>query len=487
MYQPCIPLNSQKTISSHHKLWHQTWARRFYATGFLLAIGLLLFWLRDRQKSLADHNTPENARNSRSIVDTTQAEKSRTARSKASSRALPEGILTTHQPEQLEDFYLLKCGGHRVSLRTALKLLDEAYREACYLSLEKPLDIKYLVEGESDKRISFAIKEKKWSAALNYIAALAGMEAKHEGLEVRLIPRKLTDQDIFAAMMPKGLKEKLLQDLIDRDELELQSENPSLTTLLHLHGIAPETTFTMESSSVLLISGNSHDKAIIDALFHMEREKPPLVKIENKLITSPTSLELPQGTLTQEPAQQWIQDIMQPDGTQLISIPGATTASGKTSTNEIKSSEGNDWTGMQITSTTRPIGLKLSSEFLTEIRPFDQTRENQRLEHRFVMYDGDSQIKAIGHDAGGYYYQMTSLKNVPQIGREEFSRNGIDQILNNPNRTAEPPVARAVPGKSGFVFSPYTNQLVDVRDIPQGVLVADPNFPTEEKKFFRVP
>ena len=49
------------------------------------------------------------------------------------------------------------------------------------------------------------------------------------------------------------------------------------------------------------------------------------------------------------------------------------------------------------------------------------------------------------------------------------------------------PTAQAVPGKDGFVFSPYNSKVIDVRDIPSGTLVADPTFAPEEKKRFRVP
>jgi hypothetical protein len=48
-------------------------------------------------------------------------------------------------------------------------------------------------------------------------------------------------------------------------------------------------------------------------------------------------------------------------------------------------------------------------------------------------------------------------------------------------------VANKVPGKEGFVFSPYNNKVIDVRDIASGTLVTDPTYPTSEKKFFRVP
>jgi ankyrin repeat protein len=49
------------------------------------------------------------------------------------------------------------------------------------------------------------------------------------------------------------------------------------------------------------------------------------------------------------------------------------------------------------------------------------------------------------------------------------------------------PFAKKVPDKSGHVFSPYNNKIVDVRDIPSGTLVQDPTYPSSSKKFFRVP
>lgn len=43
-----------------------------------------------------------------------------------------------------------------------------------------------------------------------------------------------------------------------------------------------------------------------------------------------------------------------------------------------------------------------------------------------------------------------------------------------------------IPGKEGFVFNPFTNNPVDVRGIPSGTLVRDPQDPNTEHKF-RVP
>mgnify|MGYP006955866078 CR=1 FL=1 len=72
----------------------------------------------------------------------------------------------------------------------------------------------------------------------------------------------------------------------------------------------------------------------------------------------------------------------------------------------------------------------------------------------------------------------------------------------NPTSTTPPPppvekrpdypVAKKVLGREGFVYSPYNNKIISVRDeqdrlLPSGTLVADPTFDESEKKYFRVP
>lgn len=51
----------------------------------------------------------------------------------------------------------------------------------------------------------------------------------------------------------------------------------------------------------------------------------------------------------------------------------------------------------------------------------------------------------------------------------------------------KPPFAEPVPGQPGKVISPYNGKHIDVTGIPPGSLVADPTYPAEEKKHFRVP
>jgi len=59
---------------------------------------------------------------------------------------------------------------------------------------------------------------------------------------------------------------------------------------------------------------------------------------------------------------------------------------------------------------------------------------------------------------------------------------------NNTSLPAKPnyPTAAAVPGKPGFVFNPYTHNIVDVKGIAPGRLCRDPEDPDSAHKF-RVP
>jgi len=78
-----------------------------------------------------------------------------------------------------------------------------------------------------------------------------------------------------------------------------------------------------------------------------------------------------------------------------------------------------------------------------------------------------------------------------QARRDEEGFSNIDPVGPRDPSPIPPPkrdyrTAVAIPGKQGFVFNPFTNNPVDVRAIPAGTLVRDPNDPDAEHKF-RVP
>lgn len=49
------------------------------------------------------------------------------------------------------------------------------------------------------------------------------------------------------------------------------------------------------------------------------------------------------------------------------------------------------------------------------------------------------------------------------------------------------PVAKPVPGKEGFFFSPYDNKIVDATGIEPGDVIHDPGSPEGEARFFKIP
>ena len=84
---------------------------------------------------------------------------------------------------------------------------------------------------------------------------------------------------------------------------------------------------------------------------------------------------------------------------------------------------------------------------------------------------------------------------VPQLdptADKEFRENHLaledeTPAEDEPLKKEEYPSAIVVPQQAGFVYSPYNQKVIDVRGMPPGTLVADPTFPSEEKKYFRTP
>lgn len=95
--------------------------------------------------------------------------------------------------------------------------------------------------------------------------------------------------------------------------------------------------------------------------------------------------------------------------------------------------------------------------------------------------------------------QRDRMKETEEIKKKDEVKNETPETPGTTTPTGETPKppaaakrteyakANKVPGKEGFVFSPYNNKVVDVRDIPSGTLVQDPTYTGEGKGYFRVP
>ena len=83
--------------------------------------------------------------------------------------------------------------------------------------------------------------------------------------------------------------------------------------------------------------------------------------------------------------------------------------------------------------------------------------------------------------------QPDEMKENSAEETEKITEKVEDPRPSAPTTKAAVPVARRVPGREGFVFSPYNNKMINVKDFASGTMVADPTYPPAEKKYFRVP
>ncbi len=125
-------------------------------------------------------------------------------------------------------------------------------------------------------------------------------------------------------------------------------------------------------------------------------------------------------------------------------------------------------------------------------------REEQRQAELMANEQAEARRRAE-MEARELEWQRKTQGNVtPNPGQPtEQTKPNVDQFKPKPeeeNRKPKPtvkvtehPVALAVPERPGFVYSPFNNRVLDVKGVPSGTLVADPQYPATEKKHFYVP
>lgn|GEM_PF-5724149 len=71
--------------------------------------------------------------------------------------------------------------------------------------------------------------------------------------------------------------------------------------------------------------------------------------------------------------------------------------------------------------------------------------------------------------------------------QEAYQKSQEKQTQNVVVNEEDYPYATAIPGKQGYVLSPYSQKPLDVRNQQSGDLVLDPYYARSEKKYFRIP
>jgi hypothetical protein len=146
--------------------------------------------------------------------------------------------------------------------------------------------------------------------------------------------------------------------------------------------------------------------------------------------------------------------------------------------------------------------VTLGCVFLASCYPYDesqQQRPTRKQAARNVASPNPQQIQEPSDSA--VVTEITAPAEAPkkEAAIAASTAPAAPKTATAPTKTPEAPkprveekrpeysVANKVPGKEGFVFSPYNNKVVDVRDIPSGTLVQDPTYTGAGKGYFRVP
>lgn len=387
-----------------------------------------------------------------------------------------EAALTEHQADQLGEFILPLVEGRQVSLRGAVRILMAAYADACRRTRTVPLELEFAYPAEEDEaRMVFSIERGNFMGALNRIATLAGYRVRMDGLAVG-----------FEAIEDQGEKFtrtfRTKEDFKERLAAELARlgipHGPLVRDLLEAAGVVK----AGEEGSVAEIAGGGGTALAVKlTVTEMDRLEALLegseaaqFKAGLKLIRTPTALALdPPPDLT-----QLLVEISGKPGVQLTTMPSITMRESQPGTIEIVREEEEGWTGTKVDLDGERMGLSILTRDTVQYRPDDHPKPYLQDTRYSVLADGVPEISLVGEKEGEFLYRILTVEVIDAAGRPVGAPAG---------EGGAHAVATPVPGSPGMVFSPYNNKVVDVKGLPSGTLVADPHYPVEEKKFFRVP
>jgi outer membrane murein-binding lipoprotein Lpp len=151
------------------------------------------------------------------------------------------------------------------------------------------------------------------------------------------------------------------------------------------------------------------------------------------------------------------------------------------------------------------LGLIILGVSLSSCVPYDESGRNQRNSSNSESSESTTldqkqqetekkreqlrKKKALADKTNNGEIDNQSESNEPKKKRVVDGSTVENEVKPKPAPTPQKkyPTAVAVPGKLGFVHSPFNNKVIDVRDMASGTLVADPSYPAADKKHFRVP
>lgn len=385
-----------------------------------------------------------------------------------------EPVLTRHEPAQLGQFILPLVEGRQVTLRGAVKALMAAYNDACRRSRTVPLKLEFAYPAEEDEaRLVFSIERGDFMGVLKRIALMAGYRVRMDGLQVAFEAIE-DDGGFYTRTFRVG------PDFKSRLEAELArlgiSHGPSLGEILEALGVAPAGSegamVEINPTGQLVARMTQTELDRMEAL--VEGGTPVQLKVGVKVIRTPTALTLdPPPDLV-----ELLVELAGIPGVQVTTMPSITTRESQPATIEIVKEEESGWTGTKVDVDGERTGLAILTRDTVQYRPDDHPKPYLQDTRYSVLSDGVPEISLVGEKDDEFMYRVLTAELIDATGRPIRDGGGEGGVQ---------PVASPVPGSPGMVFSPFNNKVVDVRGLPPGTLVADPHYPAEEKKFFRVP
>ena len=445
--------------------------RPLTALGILILLVLLVIFYPRGSSPDGPEATNETRERQSASASKALLESSRNRAGSPAARP-PREPLAEHQPTELPQFILPLTEGREVTLKGAVKILMESYKDACYRSRTQPLALEFELPDDNTTRISFSIERGNFQAALAHLAALAGYTAKLDGLRVTFEPEPENTEFFTRTFRVKpGLHETLKNQL---QRLGLPHD-ASLASMAAAAGLAnPDRSLTLSTNGLLLTNMTPPEMLKVETWL-ATLPAPIQIKASVKLIHAAKPLEIDPGKATPEQVRDWLGTLANQPGVSVVTAPSIFLREMQEGTIEIINGTPADWTGSRITLEAERGGLAYLAKDTTEYRPEDRSTPPVRDTNQTVVRDGDPQLSVVSSRNGDYLYRVLALELIDETGRPVRDQSGTQTV------------ASEVPGKPGFVLSSFNGKIVDVRDIPSGTLVADPTYPPSERKYFRVP
>lgn len=241
--------------------------------------------------------------------------------------------LSTHRPDQLVSFLVGEVEIQGLTLNAALEKLMSAYREACVVSDEVPIELVFIIPPDSRQKLWWKTSVVSVHSAVRALGALAGMEVTRSG-KTYTFKRDETRENRTVEI---GDAHRFRASL---REWSGQEESDNVATLLSGLGVDldPQTRVSLTPDGKISISTPSvGDLKAISTLASVSGRGGISQTHFFKAITisADCDVELPSGPVSDRDVQLLLRSLAQKRGTDLMTMPSVASRPGQPSKVEI--------------------------------------------------------------------------------------------------------------------------------------------------------